>query len=378
MQDNRVRLTYAVLVLCFSVLYPSDAPSQEGVPNLSGVWRRNKEASPRSENPPEEMWVRIDQNNPDITITIRVRNKETEETNVTHLRIGAAENNNEIHGAPMTSKAAWDGSTLAVDSIASFGDQKLRMNDRWALSQDKQTLTFAERHQFGAEPEPTEVTHIFDRQADESWPLAQTSKTAEQVYPNIKVLRGVPAERLPSIMSGFSRALGVPCTHCHVQEAMERDDKPTFGKARRMLEMVNSIAQNAKLEVVCWTCHRGQAIPETGPQIRTGMWPSELDMTTEKGRQPVSAVYKNIKFFNSNASDLKSSMLFMAASLGVGCSHCHVAGTWDKDDKPAKNAARAMLGMVRDTRHEFPDIRIGCFTCHHGAKKPETVPPADH
>jgi Photosynthetic reaction centre cytochrome C subunit len=378
MQNIKVRLSYAMLVLCFSVLYPSYALSQDGVPNLSGVWRRNKQTSPRSENPPEEMLVRIDQNNSDIIIPIRVRNKGAEETNVTHIRIGADENKNEIHGAPMTSKAAWAASVLVVDSIASFGNEKLRMNDRWTQSRDKQTLTFTERHQFGAEPEPTEVTHIFDRQADESWPVPQTSKTAEQVYPNIKVLRGVSAERLPSIMSGFGRALGVPCTRCHVEGAMERDDKPTFGKARRMLEMVNSISQNSKVEVVCWTCHRGQAIPEIGPQIRTDMWPPELEMTAEQGREPVSVVYKNIKFFNSSASDLKSSMLFMAASLGVGCSHCHRVGMWERDDKPAKDAARAMLAMVRDTRHEFTDIRIGCFTCHHGANKPETVPPADH
>jgi photosynthetic reaction center cytochrome c subunit len=91
---------------------------------------------------------------------------------------------------------------------------------------------------------------------------------------------------------------------------------------------------------------------------------------------PAAQVYQNLKFFSGNAGQLQSSMNFMAASLGVGCGHCHVEGAWEKDDKPAKDSARKMLALVRDIRQEYGSVgRIGCFTCHHGGVKPETNPP---
>ena len=40
---------------------------------------------------------------------------------------------------------------------------------------------------------------------------------AETVFKNIKILTGVPAGNLLKIMQiGYSRALGVSCSHCHV------------------------------------------------------------------------------------------------------------------------------------------------------------------
>ncbi len=371
-----ILVKYATISLSILLLHPMAGFSQDSAPDLSGIWRRNPQKSPPAAHPPDEMWVKIAQNGPDITITFQTRNQGAGETNAQRLRIGAGENHNTIHGAPMTSKAAWDGTVLVVNSIAKFGEQELRMNDRWSLSPDKGTLTFTERHQFGAEPQPTQDAYVFDRQPDGSWPEPRPSKLAEQVYKNIDILKGIPSERVPVIMAAFSRSLGVACTHCHVEGSLEKKEKPTFAKARRMFHMRNWIAQNAKIEVACWTCHRGHAVPQPGPPSDSGIWPADLDLTAEQGAQPASKVYKNLKFFNSTAADLKSAMLFISASLGVGCAHCHVEGTWEKDDQPAKNSARRMLAMVRDTRREFTDIRIGCPTCHHGGSQPELEPPA--
>jgi hypothetical protein len=358
------------LTLVFLLLGPLSTFAQGQPANLSGVWKRETTDAATG------MLVKIEHTGSDIVVTTRSRNNGAEEINVERLRIGSADNANKMHGAPMISKTAWDGPTLVVDSVASFGDQKLRLTDRWTLSADRQTLTFVERHQFGAEPEPGTNTYILRRQPDESWPAVQAPKLAEQVYPNIQILKGVPAENVPAIMSTFSRALDATCTHCHVEGAMEKDEKPTFGKARRMSQMRNWISQNAKVETTCWTCHRGHATPEAGPAPDPAMWPADLNLSAEQGAQPASKVYRNLKFLNATAADVKSGMLFISASLGVGCAHCHVAGAWEKDDKPAKNTARMMLAMVRDARREFTDIRIGCPTCHHGAQTPQTAPPA--
>jgi hypothetical protein len=364
-------MKYIITAACGLVLYPFCVFCQSGVPNLSGIWRRNPQTNSGSSR---EMLVRIEQNGQDVIITFRARNGGAEETNIQRLHVGSNNDANELHGAPMTSRSSWDGKTLVVDSIAKFADQELRLNDRWTLSPDGRTLSFVARHQFGAEPSPTEEASVFDLQPDDSWNAQPSSKLAEEAYPNIEILKGMPAQRLPAIMAMFSRSLGAPCTHCHVEGAMDKSDKAQFAKAREMFRMRNWIAQNAKIESTCWTCHRGNPVPAAGPQIDTSLWPVGLELPAEQGAHPASKVYKNLKFLNSKASDLKSSMLFISASLGVGCSHCHVAGEWEKDDKPAKNVARSMLAMVRDTRREFTNTRMGCPSCHHGATRPETAP----
>jgi hypothetical protein len=212
--------------------------------------------------------------------------------------------------------------------------------------------------------------------ATTAWAQQPKSQPAEEAYKNIQILKGMPAERVPMVMGVFNRVLGVQCTHCHVEEAMDNGDKPAFAKTRVMFKMRNWIAQTEKVNATCWTCHRGNTKPPGAPPDVKNQWPADLKLTTEQESMPASQVYKNLKFFSGNAGQLQSSMNFMAASLGVGCGHCHVEGAWEKDDKPAKDSARKMLAMVRDIRQEYGSIgRIGCFTCHHGGVKPETNPP---
>jgi hypothetical protein len=256
------------LALSLALFCALSSVCQAQSPDLSGIWRRNPAKSQSSGNPPEDMRVKIDQNGSELTITFRVRNKGQEETNIERLRIGADDNKNEIHGAPMTSKAVWDGATLAVVSVAVFGQQQLHMNDRWTLSQDKQTLIFKEVHQFGNEP-AAEDTQVFDKQPDGSWEPPQPPKPAEEVYKNIQVMKGVPAPRLMGAMQFFAKSLGVQCVHCHVPNEFDKDDKPTKNTARKMLNMVHQIngdnfPQNQV--VSCWMCHRGSAKPEAFPK----------------------------------------------------------------------------------------------------------------
>jgi len=95
---------------------------------------------------------------------------------------------------------------------------------------------------------------------------------AEKVFKNIQSLKGIPAGRFLAIMEmGFSRSLGVDCTHCHTPEKWETEDKNTKQIAREMWAMVGRIngellknVKNLKSEtptVNCTTCHRGQTKP---------------------------------------------------------------------------------------------------------------------
>ncbi|MDX1584447.1 MAG: hypothetical protein R3338_12685, partial [Thermoanaerobaculia bacterium] len=44
------------------------------------------------------------------------------------------------------------------------------------------------------------------------------NEPAEEVFDNIRVMKGMPAERVLTIMTnGFAPALGVSCDYCHVE-----------------------------------------------------------------------------------------------------------------------------------------------------------------
>jgi hypothetical protein len=91
--------------------------------------------------------------------------------------------------------------------------------------------------------------------------------------------------------------------------------------------------------------------------------------------------FKNIKVLKDlPAEELRPTMEFIAASLGVRCDHCHVVGPqggFDKDEKKPKETARQMMQMVNDinTRAFEGRQRVGCATCHHGRTPPERTPP---
>jgi photosynthetic reaction center cytochrome c subunit len=81
-------------------------------------------------------------------------------------------------------------------------------------------------------------------------------------------MKGVPAPRVQTVMMNLTRWLGVECAHCHVAGQFEKDDKPAKQTARNMFLMVRGINQNnfaGANPVTCWTCHRGEAKPQSLP-----------------------------------------------------------------------------------------------------------------
>jgi hypothetical protein len=77
-------------------------------------------------------------------------------------------------------------------------------------------------------------------------------------------------------------------------------------------------------------------------------------------------------------------MRSFTAALGVQCNHCHVGTPQErfKDDLPTKATARKMLKMVMAINEDPLGVKKGepnkvtCYTCHRGALKPLTAPPA--
>jgi photosynthetic reaction center cytochrome c subunit len=95
-------------------------------------------------------------------------------------------------------------------------------------------------------------------------------KTAEQQFKNIKVLKDIPARQLMPSMQFMAASLGVECEFCHVEHQMEKDDKKPKEIARKMIGMeleINEENFEKRVEVTCYTCHRGAAKPVSVPAI---------------------------------------------------------------------------------------------------------------
>jgi photosynthetic reaction center cytochrome c subunit len=95
-------------------------------------------------------------------------------------------------------------------------------------------------------------------------------KTTEQVYKNIQVLKGVPADQLIPAMQFITASLGVQCDFCHLENAFDKDDKQTKQTARKMMRMMFAINKDnfdGHKEVTCYACHRGVHKPVAIPVI---------------------------------------------------------------------------------------------------------------
>jgi photosynthetic reaction center cytochrome c subunit len=114
-------------------------------------------------------------------------------------------------------------------------------------------------------------------------------KTAAEAYQNIQVLKEIPANQLIPAMQFITYGLGVECSYCHVEGALEKDDKKPKQKARKMMQMMAAINRDnfdSKQTVTCNSCHRGSprpvAIPiiaENGPKPPFESGPAEDNAT---------------------------------------------------------------------------------------------------
>ncbi|HEY2121135.1 MAG TPA: c-type cytochrome [Candidatus Acidoferrum sp.] len=111
-----------------------------------------------------------------------------------------------------------------------------------------------------------------ERLAAQAKPTADAAPTAEKKFKNIQVLKDIPADQLIPSMQFIAASLGVECEFCHVEHAMDKDDKKTKMAARKMITMMMAINKTnfeGEREVTCYTCHRGAAHPVGTPILST-------------------------------------------------------------------------------------------------------------
>ena len=104
---------------------------------------------------------------------------------------------------------------------------------------------------------------------------AQNQMLAENVFQNVKVLRGIPVDEFMGTMGVFSAALGMSCEDCHTASSNDwsnyaKDTSPRKNMARQMIVMMQGINKQyfgGRQVVTCFSCHRGGARPRVTPSL---------------------------------------------------------------------------------------------------------------
>ena len=256
-------------------------------------------------------------------------------------------------------------------------------------------------------------------------PASADGPRAKDAYQNVKVLGDVSAGQFIGLMTAMTTWVAPKegCAYCHNPQNFADDSKYTKTVARKMIEMTRHINGNwqnhvAKTGVTCYTCHRGNPVPQqvwftpleqnkradfigdlagqNTPGKLVGMSSLPTDPLTPflLDDKPIR-VNGPTALPSGNRSSIKQAewtyglMTHMSESLGVNCTYCHntrAFQSWETSP-PQRITAYHGIRMSRDVNNAymvpltgtFPPERkgaggdvakISCATCHQGAYKP--------
>lgn len=250
---------------------------------------------------------------------------------------------------------------------------------------------------------------------------------ASEVYENVQVLGHVDANEFINVMASITEWVSPEqgCAYCHAEgEELSADTLYTKRVARRMIQMTQTINSSWDAHVgatgaTCYTCHRGQPVPENiwfvdpGPRQAGGS-------VASSGGQNIAAPAVGLSslpydpfstFLSSNPAPIRVAgstalptgndatiqqtertyglMFHMSESLGVNCNFCHNSRAFSDwaQSPPQRATAWHGIRMVQQLnatyldplQGEYPADRLGplgdapkanCTTCHQGAYKP--------
>jgi photosynthetic reaction center cytochrome c subunit len=258
--------------------------------------------------------------------------------------------------------------------------------------------------------------------------VVKTGKPASESknYENLQVLGDLDVAELPRLMQAITAWVSPEqgCTYCHNGANLASDDLYTKRVARRMIQMTRAINVNWTKHVVqtgvtCYTCHRGQPVPQyiwySGPSadahgylgyspwaknhpgylVGKSALPNDpfttlLDHDNQIRVVSTTALPTSITNGTIKQTDLTYAlMISMAQGLGVNCDFCHNTRAfydWNQSS-PQRVTAWYGIRMVRYLNESWleplaallPAQRLGpsgdppklyCATCHQGVNKP--------
>ncbi len=248
---------------------------------------------------------------------------------------------------------------------------------------------------------------------------------AGAVYKNVQVLQNVSVGQFTRLMVSITQWVSPKqgCGYCHNLANMAEDSVYTKVVARRMIQMVQHVNADwqphvAAVGVTCYTCHRGNPVPNNvwfsnaGPSQFMGGAETNVGKNIASPQIGDSSLpYDPFTPMLENAADIRvqgtealpagnlhsikqtewtyALMMHFSQSLGVNCTYCHNSrsfGDWQQST-PQRVTAWHGIQMVRDVNNTylnslqgvFPPARLGhegdvakvnCTTCHQGVFKP--------
>lgn len=250
---------------------------------------------------------------------------------------------------------------------------------------------------------------------------------AGDVYENVEVLGDLRQPEFTRLMNAMTQWVAPEqgCGYCHnLAQGFAYEDVYTKKVSRMMLRMTRNINANwtdhvQDTGVTCYTCHRGQNVPEyvwwkdtPEDHTATGMAGNRFGQNAFSETVAYSSL-PNSPFENyllddwdiqvqgdtvlpaGNRNSTKRTehtyglMMHMSDSLGVNCTYCHNSRSWNswEQSTPQRVSAWHGIRMVREANNEYvvpttgwlPEKRLGptgdapkvnCTTCHQGVYKP--------
>jgi hypothetical protein len=253
-----MRISICLAFVCTCVL--------SAATDFSGVWKANLEKSKLGlREAPTNYLVIIEQQEGKISEKIGLWTDRGEQRSMyTYALTGDKPSRNNDHGLPMRTKISWEGGTLVLDSDVA-GRRPVKRHETWSL--EGSTLTMNSTNTVNNQKMAMVV--VLEKQLDSAGePLRKPEQTAGEHYKNVKLLKDMPASAFIDAMRSFNEALGKNCEFCHVQGKMDVDDKKEKVTARKMIEMthnINAQSFDGKMEVRCYSCHKGLAHPQGQP-----------------------------------------------------------------------------------------------------------------
>ncbi len=258
--------------------------------------------------------------------------------------------------------------------------------------------------------------------------VPQDGPRAKDVFKNVQVLGDLSVAEFSRTMLAMTEWVAPKdqsCAYCHGGGDLSSDALYTKVVARRMLQMVRDINSNYHTHVgatgvTCYTCHRGNAVPQyiwfndqgdphpslmagnragqnaPSPTVALAALPNDpYGHFLENTVNPNIRVVSTHALASGNGPSVKDSeatyglMMAMSQSLGVNCTFCHNTrsfATWETST-PQRVTAYYGLQMVRALNVHYleplaptlPAYRHGplgdgpklaCMTCHQGVSKP--------
>jgi photosynthetic reaction center cytochrome c subunit len=259
---------------------------------------------------------------------------------------------------------------------------------------------------------------------DEQPAVPAEGPKAREVLQNVQVLGDLSVAEFTRTMAAITSWVAPVegCNYCHNPANFAEDAKYTKVVARRMLEMTRTVNAKwgdhvAQTGVTCYTCHRGQPVPQktwsipvqpTRNIVGVGLGDDAGQNKAEPSIGYTSMPYDPFSDYlvgkdgirvqgltplpTGNRQSIKqaeftySLMIHISEALGVNCTFCHNTQSF-----LAWNAARVKawhgVRMARTINNEFvlplaktlPASRLGpagdvpkvfCATCHQGVNKP--------